>query len=269
MKKKRKRDVIALIIGLCGLLITIFAGYKILIQYRDYKKSNDLYSDLEDKYVKKFKDKSGKLTENNQEAINWYELADVDIASLKNLNSDIIGWIFFENEDISYPILFSGDNEKYLRTSFDGSYATAGSLFVDGANNPKFDDSHTIIYGHNMKNLSMFGKLKFYNRDEKYYDTHQFFQILTDECIYRYQIFAYETVDDNSFIYSVPFAADDNFQTFILKIKQISQKDTGIEVSKDNKIITLSTCSTNGDQYRFVVHAVRVDTYDKEKINEE
>lgn len=268
MKNKRLRqNIVTLIIALCGVFLTCFAGYKLLSQFNDYKQSNDLYSDLEDKYVKVNEEIDA--SETSEESFVWYQLADVDLASLKQQNSDVVGWIFFENEDISYPVLFAGDNEKYLRTSIDGSYATAGSIFMEENNNPDFEDSHSIIYGHNMRNLSMFGKLKYYNREEDYYDSHQYFQIFVDGKIYRYQIFAYETVDENSFIYEVPFSADSNFENFISKINKISEKKTGVNVTKDDKVITLSTCSTSGDQYRFVVHAVRVDTYDKEKINEE
>ena len=84
-----------------------------------------------------------------------------------------------------------------------------------------------------MKNLSMFGKLKYYNRDENYYDSHQYFQILVDGKKYRYQIFSYAS----------------------------SMKDTGIVPTKDDKVVTLSTCSTSGETYRFVVHGVRVDEH--------
>ena len=118
-----------------------------------------------------------------------------------------------------------------------------------------------LIYGHNMKNLSMFGKLKYYNRDENYYDSHQYFQILVDGKKYRYQIFSYETVSDDSDEYTVGFEPDETFGKFVQRMAASSMKDTGIVPTKDDKVVTLSTCSTSGETYRFVVHGVRVDEH--------
>ena len=92
-----------------------------------------------------------------------------------------------------------------------------------------------------------------------HYEEHQFFQIFSGNEIYRYQIFAYEDVDADSFVYSVPYAEDDAFQNFIDEIYKISYKETGVTATNMNKIITLSTCSN--DDKRFVVHAVRVNQY--------
>ena len=112
-----------------------------------------------------------------------------------------------------------------------------------------------------MKNLSMFGKLKYYNRDENYYDSHQYFQILVDGKKYRYQIFSYETVSDDSDEYTVGFEPDETFGKFVQRMAASSMKDTGIFPTKDDKVVTLSTCSTSGETYRFVVHGVRVDEH--------
>ena len=90
--------------------------------------------------------------------------------------------------------MYSGDDETYLRKSFDGTNSFAGSIFMEGINNPEFTDVNTIIYGHNMRNLSMFGLLKKYTRDDKYYDSNKYFQIITPNYAYRYLIFAYETL---------------------------------------------------------------------------
>lgn len=258
-KNTKFSKFITFIIGMIGLVLIIIPSYKLSSQFIDYKKSNDLYEKLDKEYV------SDNTNTESSDDIEWYFLADVDLDAVKSINSQTVGWIFFENEEISYPILYSGDNDKYLRTALDGTKATAGSIFVEANNSPDFEDSHTIIYGHNMRNLSMFGKLKFYNRDDTYYDGHEFFQIFYDNKIYRYQIFAYETVLDDSFIYEVPFQADENFENFVNNIVKSSQRKTNVSVSSDDKIVTLSTCSTSGDQYRFVVHGVRTDIYTKEK----
>lgn len=238
-----------------GIILVVFSGYNLFKIFSDYKTSDDSYAKIQDEYVSEAKD-------DTQKEQNWYDEISVDFASLKSQNEDVIGWIYFENEDISYPIMYSGDDNYYLRKTFDRQAATAGSIFLEGQNNTDFNDAHSIIYGHNMKNLSMFGKLKYYNRDDTYYDGHQYFQILVDGKKYRYQIFSYETVDDTSDEYTVGFAHDDTFGEFVSKMTASSMKDTGITPTKDDKIVTLSTCSTSGDTYRFVVHGVRVDEHD-------
>ena len=107
-----------------------------------------------------------------------------------------------------------------------------------------------------------FGSLKKY-KTEDFYKDHQFFTIYTSECAYRYQIFAYYDVPETDEVYTVGFAPDETFQKFIDKMKQKSYDDTGVNVTKDDHIMTLSTCSTTGK--RFVVHAVRIGELALEK----
>jgi sortase B len=91
-----------------------------------------------------------------------------------------------------------------------------------------------------------------------------YFQIIKEDVIYRYQIFAYEDVSVDSFVYQVPFAPNADFASFIAQIYAASDRDTGVAATEDDKIITLSTCSSDND--RFVVHALRVDSH---RIGEE
>lgn len=253
--KKKKTNPVVIVIALVGFAMVIFATVELLGIFKDYNDSNELYADVNDKYVE--------TSSNNSEVkdIPWYELVEIDLAGVKSQNEDVIGWLYFENEEISYPIMFSGDNDFYLRKSLDKSDSTAGSIFLEGQSNPDFMDAHTIVYGHNMRNGSMFGKLKNY-KEEGYYNDHQYFQVHVDSAIYRYQIFAYHDVDEASGLYTVPFAHDDVFAEFIQNyMLDGSYVDSGVEVSKDDTIITLSTCSTTGN--RFVVHAKLVDTHNK------
>lgn len=195
------------------------------------------------------------------EEVPWYQLIRVDFESLKECNKDVIGWIYFENESISYPILYSGDNVRYLRTTLDGKNAAAGSIFLDGSNAPDFEDSRNVIYGHNMKNLSMFGKLKYYLQEKDYYEDHQYFQILTEDTVYRYQIFSYFDVPETETeICRVNFAAENDFSDLIGVLRKRSVKDTEIEVDPDDKVITLLTCYVTGR--RTLVNALRVDSYE-------
>ena len=250
MTNKRNNFIIAF-----SVILILVALYNIIDILNDYRKSEELYVKLNKKYIFE------QSKEEKERSPKWYEDISVDFDSLKNINSDIVGWIYFENNDISYPVLYSGDDDKYLRKSFDGEDATAGSIFVEGANNSDFEDKNTIIYGHNMRNLSMFGKLKKYTREQDYYDNNKYIQIITPNMYYRYEIFAYESVNEDSDVYQISFENDAAIESYINKIRDLSERQTDIDVSVDDKIITLSTCSTLSSHKRFVVHAVRVDEH--------
>ena len=210
--KKKNGSVVWKLVMLLGIGMILIAGWNIYRISKDYNDSNALYDALSDSYVT-----ADQKTQEAQEE-KWYESAQIDLEKLQKKNGDVTGWLYFENEDISYPIMYSGDDTTYLHTALDGSYASAGSIFMEGNNKPDFEDSHTIIYGHNMRNLSMFGKLRYYKQKE-YYDDHAYFQIFTDKGIYRYQIFAYADVPADSFVYQVPYGADDSFESFIQQLK--------------------------------------------------
>ena len=231
----------------CGMIF-----YSIL----EYRKSNELYEETAQEYVTIQEDRSAEESEQN-----WWELAEVDLAGLSAGYPDVVGWIFFENEDISYPILYSGDNDKYLRRTYTGEAASAGSIFLDGESTPDFSDPHTLIYGHNMRNLSMFGKLKYYRTRDGYYENHQYFQIFTGNRVYRYRIFAYEEVPVYHEIYDVYGAQPQGFPELIESLKQNSYGQTEVAVDASDHVITLSTCS--GGNTRMVVSGVRVDAFNE------
>lgn len=181
------------------------------------------------------------------------------IASLHEENPDVIGWIRFDNSEISYPLMQGKDNDYYLKRNYRGEKNNAGSIFLEASNSPDLEDSHSIIYGHNMKDLSMFGSLKEYKYKD-YYKDHPYFTIYTLDQVYRYQIFAYYDISMYGDVYNNQFGPDDFFQSFIDTMVSRSYYDTGVRPQKTDKIITLSTCSTEGN--RFVVNAVRVQKND-------
>lgn len=254
-REARSKSKMTTLLIPAGILMIAAAGYILATTQMDYNNSNELYEGLNQEYASISTQAGSEKDEKQEKKADWTAFK-VDFGKLKEVNPEVAGWLYFENEDLSYPIMYSGEDDKYLHTAMDGSKAVAGSIFVEGKNSPDFSDSHTIIYGHNMRNLSMFGKLRYYYREEDYYKDHQYFQIITENASYRYQIFAYENVRADSFIYSVPFAADDSFGEFIDKLYGLSLRNTGVKADREDHVVTLSTCSTTGN--RFVVHAVRI-----------
>ena len=233
---------LVIVMGSLGGFMYIFMGYS---------KSNTLYASLNEEYVELVV----------EEESGWEDTVDVDIAALQQINPDVAGWLYIEGTDVSYPIMYSGDDEAYLRTTIDHEHATAGSIFLEGYNLPDFSDSHNIIYGHNMRNLSMFGTLKYYKSDENYINEHKYFQIITEDAKMRYEIFSYFDTEAASWVYAVPYSDSEEFGDYIselLKKSYMGQETDIPNVTSSDKVVTLSTCSTTG--MRFTVHGVLVET---------
>lgn len=268
MEKKKKADkLLSWLILLVGLGMIGVSVFQLVEQQLDYKASDDFYQEMVDEYV----DTSPEFHWSGSDSIlsgdleaqylgPWYQMISVDLEGVKAVNPEVVAWIYQEGGDrINYPVLYSGDNEKYLRTTMNGKESTAGSLFLEAMNTPDWNDSHSIIYGHNMRNLSMFGCLKYYQNIEGYYDDYPYFQLFLEDEIRRYEVFGFEVINPDSFVYSVPYAPGEKFEAFVNKMKNLSVYKTGVEVDGDDKVITLSTCYQHSQ--RFVVHAVLVDTY--------
>lgn len=239
---------IVIVFGSLGGFLYIFMGYQ---------KDKDFYADIQEEY---FKWPYQQFPEGPQGGeFQWFEKIYVDLDGLKKVNPDVIGWIYIEDTDINYPILYSGDDTAYLRTNLKKEHATAGSIFLEGYNLPDLSDSHNIIYGHNMRNLSMFGKLKYYKSDDDFYDEHKYFQIVTPEGKRRYEIFSYFDTEPASWVYTVPYYDNQEFADYISELKRHSCKKIDMDVTSSDQVVTLSTCSSSG--MRFTVHGVLVDTY--------
>ena len=193
-----------------------------------------------------------------ERAIREKEAVCAAIQELRKQNEDVAGWIRFLTLDISYPIMHGETNEEYIRNTWSGMANTAGSIFLESLNHSDLNDSHTIIYGHNMKNKTMFGRLSDY-KVEGVYEKSPEFMIYTGEKLYEYRIFAYYDVLETDPVYTIYYEASDEFGQMIKDMQANSWIDSGVVVDKEDKVITLSTCSTEGR--RFIVCAVRVNEY--------
>lgn len=249
----KKWSLPTILLTLAGIVLVFVACLMLIPTLWERQNANNTYDQLRDEYV----DSNAVANEANPNW--WYEDVQIDLPKLQEENSEIVGWISFDSEEMpNYPLLYSGDDEKYLRTDIYGNDSTAGCIFIEGANHPDMSDYHTIIYGHNMKNLSMFGSLKNY-KNEGFYQDNSYFTIYTDELAYRYQIFAYRDVAFDDAVYTIGFSPNETYETFLDDLIRNSYEDTGVEVTKEDRIVTLSTCSTEG--MRFVVHAVLVEEH--------
>ena len=276
MSRRRKRtktlgDVIRLIVMLAALAVFLYSGYTLYGFYKEYKKSSDEYDNLENSYavdqeqesenIDNLEDDDALQSISGQEVRTVLEDGEektlpvlknpIDFTQLLSVNSDIVGWLRIRALDISYPVVQGKDNDYYLHRTFEKTDNFAGCRFVNSYNMGDFTDQNTIIYGHNMKNGSMFGKLKNFS-DPEVFKKSRYFWIFTPDFIYQYRIFSASVVDKTGLTYQISFT-DDEFDQFISRAYSNSVVDNqGVTVTKEDRIVTLSTC-TGDDSTRFVV----------------
>ena len=254
-KQKRRPDVLSVLLVLAGVAMIAFALVKLIPILLQYYEEEAAYDEIRDDYVEvKTIDQ---LTE--EEGTWWYDSVFVNLGELQKENADVVAWIRFDHMDLSYPIMYSGDNETYLHADLNREYSKAGTLFVDQKNQPDFSDGNTIVYGHNMKNGSMFGKLKKYKKDG-FYEENQYFTIYTKDAAMRYHIFAYYDTDETDSYYFTSYEGEEALGNLFSEFQRKSYYDTGVEVTPEDKTVTLSTCSAEG--MRFLVIGVLEETHD-------
>lgn len=269
MEKRRNLwKVVWTVFLLAAIGLFLYSAYNLVKIYLEYEAGTQEYESLQ-QYVERKKTSSSdieveqeKSEKKNPVQISRqesdYAAPDVDFEALKAINPDVVGWIEIEAiPSISYPIVRGMDNEKYLNTTFENKSNIAGAIFMDYTNASNFTDSNTILYGHNMKNGSMFGLLSTI-RDEEAYKKSPYFWICTPEGKYRYEIFTAHVAEETSETYSVFYEADDSFKTYLDKMQAITEIPTAVPLTKDDKIVTLSTCTSEETQ-RFVIQGKRID----------
>lgn len=201
-KKKTAGDVVLTVVLIAAICVFCYAGYNLFHIYTEYKKGTDEYNSITQMAVTE-RDPDGEAA--GPEAGSELKAPmDIDFASLKSVNDDVVGWIYVEAvPDINYPIVHGKDNETYLHRTYEKNYNFAGTIFVDYENKGDFSDCNTIVYGHNMKNGSMFAQLKKFTQDEETYKKSKYFWIFTPEKNYRYEIISAYTTGVNSDTYTL------------------------------------------------------------------
>lgn len=259
-KKKKKSDVLLTIALIVAIAVFCYAAFNLYHIYTEYKKGTDEYNQIEEMAVTERDADSSEVAGPNAQLKPPIE---VDFDKLKSVNEDVVGWIYVDAlPDISYPIVKGKDNQTYLHQTYEKNYNFAGTIFVDYENSGDFSDCNTLVYGHNMKNGSMFGHLKKFREDDKLYKQDKYFWILTPERNYRYEIISAYTTGVNSDTYTLFKGPGEEFEKYLETIKgysEIQTDDTDLTIK--DKIVTLSTCTGN-ESTRFVVQGKRVDAED-------
>lgn len=254
-KKQKKSHWLSNLILAVSLGVFVVAGFQLIRIGKGYQDGRKEYKEIQDLAVEEKKDKNDE------------DVFTVDFDKLAEKNPDVIGWLRFDPEPsvINYPIVQGKDNQEYLHRTFSKNENGLGAIFLNVDNNSNFKDSHSIIYGHRMKDGSMFKHLQDYE-SQTFWKKNPLFYIYTPKGrVFTYRIFGVGEVVDASDTYNTFFADQQAFQDFLDMTKKESLYETGVKVRASDRVVTLSTCTKSSDNHRFVVHGVLEKTESIEK----
>lgn len=252
-----KRNVLIL---LCIVIVCVCAGI-LLQKYAKENHAQKVFEELSNTQVNS--------TEVLQEDTIFTKLGIEDPGKvldwdyLKEQNEDIYAWIYIPDTMIDYPILqHETDDSYYLEYNLDGSKGYPGCIYTERVNDKDFTDHNTLIYGHNMKNGTMFRDLHSF-ADKSFFEEHPYVFIYTPEEIFVYEIFGAYKFTDAHILYNYDCYSSDGFASYLEMIEtdygtKGNFKD-GVEVTGSDRIITLSTCVGGEDDKRYLVQAVLLE----------
>lgn len=250
-----------LLILLCIICFGVFcfSGYKLFSTLNEYKVAQKSYDKMSEEFVSTeptAQPASGSAVTNVDETENdeGKEVSPitVDFESLLAQNSDVCGWLYSKDTVINYPVAQGSDNNEYLHHLLDGTYNSSGTLFVDCECGPDFSGTNTVVYGHNMKDGSMFNSLTNY-KNQSYYDEHPVMYLNTPKQNYKIEIFTAYICNYDADTYTRDFYSAEDYAAWVAKMKSQSDFTSDVEVTANDRVITLSTCTYEYDNARFVV----------------
>lgn len=232
---------IRLLLMVICVAVFCYSAYQLLTIYFNYKEIDETYEEIAEEY-----------TAVEEEGEDYLQ---IDWNSLLSRNSDVKAWIQIPDTNVNYPVLQGETNDTYIHSDIDKQELTAGSIFIASENQKPFIDINTVIYGHNMKNGSMFHDIKSYTEQE-FADAHPYIYIyLPDGTVSQYKVVSAHIISDTSTLYNTNIVDIQGFYQDMMKGNNIS---VDFDQSSQMPVITLSTCTSGGGENgkRNVVHAV-------------
>lgn len=255
--KNRWKIIYILLLLLCGICI----GGMILYQRerkQGYEKVEEQKEEIQEKYT---------VTE-SEEIVEKAELP-IDFAGLQQINPEIYAWIRIPDTNIDYPILQHEDEDQtyYLTRDIYGETSSAGSIYTEYYNQKDFTDPNTILYGHNMKNGSMFHNVRYF-ADAEYFDEHETLYIYLPDKILTYEIISCYEYDDRHLLGSFDFSDEEVYAAYLETIMNPRSMYTmvreDIQLSTEDRLVTLSTCVANKPNNRRLLQAVLIEETEAE-----
>ena len=250
-----KKQLKIVLIALCVILVCIaaFSAYKIISTLAAYRQAEKTYQEISSQVVTVLPSPTPvPEQEKKPDADPEVSPLQVDFASLRAQSTDYVAYIYSPDTKINYPVAYT-DNNFYYIDHIPGDIENAnGTIFIDCRNASDFSDKNTCLYGHNMNDGSMFANLRNY-RDASYYPEHPVIYLSTPDINYRLDLIAGCIVEPTSYAYAREFESDEQFLAHVDVLKENSTFESDVEVTAEDKLVTLSTCTYEIDDGRYVV----------------
>ena len=243
---KKKTNIISIILLFIFIILLFYSGTKIVIWYMNNQNN------------KKISDEIAEFVTVDETKEDDEEKYVVDFEKLKEKNSDIVAWLKVKGTNIETTVVKSTNNDYYLTHNFNKEYNSAGWIFADYKNKVDGTDKNLVIYGHNMRDNSMFGSLKWVINEDWYNnEDNKYITLVTENETQIYEVFSVYQIEEEDYYIQTNFNTEKEFSTFLETIKKRSKKDFNVDVNKEDNILTLSTCANN-NKYRVVLHAKKI-----------
>ena len=243
---KKKTNIISIILLFIFIILLFYSGTKIVIWYMNNQNN------------KKISDEIAEFVTVDETKEDDEEKYVVDFEKLKEKNSDIVAWLKVNGTNIETTVVKTTNNDYYLTHNFNKEYNSAGWIFADYKNKVDGTDKNLVIYGHNMRDDSMFGSLKWVINEDWYNnEDNKYITLVTENETQIYEVFSVYQIEEEDYYIQTNFNTEKEFSTFLETIKKRSKKDFNVDVNKEDNILTLSTCANN-NKYRVVLHAKKI-----------
>ncbi len=249
-----KQKLSKLLMLLC-VIVFCYSGYQLISTLENYRLAQKEYEKISEEYLE--------IAEINAEEANQEKSTEnaeysIDFDALKQQNPDCVGWIILPESRINYPIVKSKNNEEYVSTTFDGQSSRSGAIFMDQSCEADFSSQNTVIYGHNMKDGSMFRALNEMT-DESYFEKHHTFLIFTGEKFETFEVIScYQATTGLADCWQTDFESEEAYGQWLDTIEGRSLYQAAA-ADKQKSTVTLSTCrGSTGGNGRFLVYLQKV-----------
>ena len=254
-KKGKTMQAVLLVLLLFALVVAGYSGFYLWKYYHEYLEDRELYEDLRDEILQtpeletdtesvSVSDTRKKRHKTSESEIPF----DVDWDELKDINEDIIGWVYFTGlPQISYPVLQAKDNDYYVHRTYDlsSSDSKAGSIFMDYRMAGDFSSPYSVIYGHNVRDGSMLSDLA-QLKDQDLYNKEPYFWILTPKGNYRYQIFSIFQCHRSADVFQRSFDCwGEDFSKWQSELKLRNSMQGDVKLKEYGHVVVFSTCVPN------------------------
>lgn len=229
------------VITVCLIGIILVSGYKIGKTMWEYQVAKSAYTNISEK--------TAKVDPKQFTGV-------VDWKALKKVNPDVQGWLYQKGTVINYPVVQGTDNDTYLHTRFDKQWSGGGTLFVDCRMEKDFKGFNSIIYGHHMKDGSMFRSIRGYTKEDGYYDKHKTLELATPHGNYHLVVFSAfitKATDEDTYKMTYDEAEKQAYIDRAWEQSELPITRDSVDVTKNDRLVTLSTCAYDYEEARYIV----------------